>query len=508
VHFRRPLVLTVAVLLFGLVTAAQQDGSDQALDTDVRTAPVELDHAVLFRVRGTSSYPADVRARQVSERLEEVARNRRVAIDSLHIVERGGVVQIVAGSEPLATFVEADARLEQVRLIELALVHLHRIQEAVTEYRRARSPAALRAAAARTAGATLVFGVVVFGLLWGGRRADAWLADRLRPRFHAIEFRSFTLLRAERLVAALRGVFTIVRAAAAVGIVLTYLSYAFAQFPWTRHLSGNLVALVFRPMAVVAARLIARIPDLFFLAILFFLCRMLLRLIRLFFEHVRSGRITVAGFDPDWAQPTYNLTRAAIVVFALVVAYPYIPGSGSEAFKGITLLLGVVLSLGSSSAVANLVAGYLMTYRRAFKIGDCVTIGSATGDVIAMRIQVTHLRSYTNEEIIIPNSQILTSNVINYSSLARTSGLILHTEVTIGYDVVWRQAEELLTTAAARTAGVLATPRPFVRVKKLSPSTVTYELHAYCSDVHAMGDIYSGLHRSILDVFHDRGVRI
>jgi small-conductance mechanosensitive channel len=190
------------------------------------------------------------------------------------------------------------------------------------------------------------------------------------------------------------------------------------------------------------------------------------------------------------------------------VAYPYIPGSESDAFKGVSLFLGIVFSLGSSSAISNIIAGYMMTYRRAFKVGDRVKIGEAVGDVMQMRLQVTHLRSLKNEEIVIPNSQILAGEVLNYSSLARTHGLILHTEVGIGYETAWRQVEAMLLAAAERTPGLERDPRPFVHMKKLGDFAVTYELNVYCKDVKEMNALYTALHRNVLDVFNEYGVQI
>jgi small-conductance mechanosensitive channel len=197
-----------------------------------------------------------------------------------------------------------------------------------------------------------------------------------------------------------------------------------------------------------------------------------------------------------------------MIALTVIVAYPYIPGSESDAFKGVSLFIGVVLSLGSSSAISNIIAGYMMTYRRAFKVGDRVKIGDSIGDVIEMRLQVTHLRSLKNEEIIIPNSQILTREVLNYSSIGRTEGLILHTEVGIGYETPWRQVEAMLLMAADRTRGLLMDPLPFVRLKKLGDFAVTYELNVYCRNAQAMGPLYTELHRRILDAFNEYGVQI
>ena len=192
----------------------------------------------------------------------------------------------------------------------------------------------------------------------------------------------------------------------------------------------------------------------------------------------------------------------------MIVAYPYIPGSQSEAFNGVSLFIGIVFSLGSSTAISNIIAGYMMTYRRAFKVGDRVKIGDSVGEVIQMRLQVTHLRTYKNEEIVIPNSQILGGEVMNYSSLAQERGLLLHTEVGIGYETSWRRVEGMLLEAAGRTAGLVAEPKPFVQVKRLGDFAITYELNAPCVNVHAMNALYTALHHNILDVFNEHGVQI
>jgi small-conductance mechanosensitive channel len=174
----------------------------------------------------------------------------------------------------------------------------------------------------------------------------------------------------------------------------------------------------------------------------------------------------------------------------------------------VSLFIGIVFSLGSSSAVSNIIAGYMMTYRRAFRVGDRIRIGAAEGDVMEMRLQVTHLRSIKNEEIIVPNSQILAGEVLNYSSLSRQHGLILHTKVGIGYKTPWRQVEAMLLAAADRTPGLSREPRAFVLVKELGDFAVNYELNAYCGDAHLMNRLYAELHRQILDVFNEYGVQI
>jgi small-conductance mechanosensitive channel len=192
----------------------------------------------------------------------------------------------------------------------------------------------------------------------------------------------------------------------------------------------------------------------------------------------------------------------------VVVAYPYIPGSDSEAFKGISLLLGVLFSLGSTSLISNIIAGYTMTYRRAFKVGDRVKIGAHVGEIVNIRLMVTHMRSLKNEEVVLPNSAILAGEIVNYSAMAGERGLILHTEVGIGYEVPWRQVEAMLLMAADRTPGLLKQPEPFILQKALGDFAVIYELNAYCREADRMPLFYADLHRNIQDVFNEYDVQI
>ena len=253
---------------------------------------------------------------------------------------------------------------------------------------------------------------------------------------------------------------------------------------------------------------LAAIPDLVFLVILFLLTRYILRMIRTFFEGIDSGAVRLVSFEQEWAWPTYRILRLLAIVFALVVAYPYIPGSQSDAFKGISLFLGVIVSLGSSSIIANIIAGYSLAYRRPFKIGDRVRINDTVGDVMEMRVLVARLRSIKNEEIVIPSSTILNADVVNYSTLAAQQGLILHTTVGIGYETPWRQVEAMLKLAAERTPGLLKKPEPFVLQTALGDFAVSYEINAYCNNPNSMAQLYTALHRNILDVFNEYGVAI
>ena len=504
------LLVALAVTGSSRIAAKEIDVGPRAAvaEAEIATAPVEIDGSVLFRVRGVSAYPAEKRAGAIKDRIEGVARDPEFQTDMLQVVESEDMTKIMAGDQMIVGVLDADAKIEGVKRQELARAFAHRVREAIEDYRRDRSPEALLQSALYVLAATIVLALVLALVIWVARRIDGLMERRLHRHIQALGIQSFEIVRAERLWSALRGVLNAGRGLAILAIVLAYLHYVLALFPWTRLFADRLLAYVINPLATMGQAIVTDIPDLAFLAVLIVIVRYGLKAMRFFFEAVAGGSVTLAGFQPEWARPTYRIMRVAVIAFALVVAYPYIPGSQSAAFKGVSLFLGVVFSLGSSSVIANSMAGYTLIYRRAFKLGDRVKIGDMIGDVVEMRVQVTHLRSLKNEEIIVPNSLILNSQVVNYSSLARKQGLILHTTVGIGYETPWRQVEAMLLLAAERTSGLLQDPRPFILQKSLGDFAINYELNVYCDDASAMMALYTDLHRNILDVFNEYGVQI
>ena len=505
------LIAGVLCLVTALPLQAQEPTSRAAEQTplvEIDTAPVSLDGRVLFRVRGVSSLDAATRARAIAQRIEEVAADRSIAVDSLRVVEIDSLLRIMAGTRPIMAIAPADAQLEQVLPVTLAATHLDRIRSGMAGYRADRSSEVMRRAVLRTAAAGALWLLASWVVVFGSRRVRRAADAHVHRRVQTVGIKTFEIVRAERIHAAVRALWRSLGFLVLLTLAVGFLSYSLGQFPWTRGTSAGLVALVVGPLQTMAQGAVRQIPNLIFLAVLYIVIRFVLRIARLFFESVSRGVVTLSNFDAEWATPTYKIVRLAIVAFAIVVAYPYIPGSDSDAFKGVSLFVGILFSLGSSSAIANFIAGYSLTYRRAFKIGDRVKIGDHVGDVTEQKLQVTRLRSPKNEEIVIPNAQILNGEVVNYSSLARTQGLILHTDVGIGYETPWRQVEAMLLMAAEATPGILREPRPFVWQKALGDFAVTYELNAYCDTPQAMGSLYTALHRQVLDVFNQYGIQI
>ncbi len=502
--------LTLAPLALAADERPAGESQSQSADSEaeVPSAPVVIDGRSLFRVRGTSSFPAERRAAGIAARIKAVADDRTVSPDAVHGVETEIGTAIFGGRARVMVVLDADARLESLERKTLAELLVGTMREAVASYRQARTREALLRSAAYAAVATVLLAALVTLVVWVSRWAEKVLEATYRQRVQSVGIQSFQLVRAEQIWVALHRAVVVARALIILALAFVYLQYVLGVFPWTRGFSGQLLGLVLDPLATMGWGIVNIVPNLFFLTILLLITRYLLKVISMFFAAVGRGEVALSGFEQEWADPTYKLLRVAVVALALVVAYPYIPGSGSEAFKGISIFIGIVFSLGSSSTIANIIAGYTMTYRRAFRMGDRVKISGVTGDVVEMRLQVTHLRTIKNEEVIIPNSTILNNEVVNYTSLARTRGLILHTTVGIGYETPWRQVEAMLLLAADRTAEIKREPAPFVRQLALGDFAVTYEINVYCDNAQAMSRIYTALHEHILDVFNEHGVQI
>jgi small-conductance mechanosensitive channel len=500
------LMLCITLILLGTPgAAAQQAGADAA---DAQTAAVIIDGESLFQLRGVTSFPAKKRAEEVRARIIELARDETFTLDDLSISDDQDYSSILVGERIIVRVFDVDAELENLQRPLITQVYLARIKQAIAKFRTDRSAPVLMQRALYALGAT----ALLLALLWGVRRMFRWLLkwseENVQQSVEQLASKSHQLIQAGPIWTLISGLFRLLRAAVYLLLAYFYLNSVLGFFPWSRPVAKVLFRLIVDPLASLWLGFLNALPSLAFLVVLWIVIRYLLKLIRAFFRGVGRGRIKLEGFDPDWATPTYKIVRVIVIAFALVIAYPYIPGSDSAAFKGVTVFAGVLLSLGSSSFIANSIAGLSMTYRAAFREGDRIKVGDVVGTVEEIKLMVTKVRTPKNEQVVIPNSSILNDNVTNYSHMARRGGVILHTVVGIGYDTPWRQVEALLLMATERTEGLLKDPPPFVLQQSLGDFAVNYELNAHCKDEHRMPALYSALHANIQDVFNEHGVQI
>ena len=271
-------------------------------------------------------------------------------------------------------------------------------------------------------------------------------------------------------------------------------------FPETRGIANQIIGYILTPLKGIALALLNYIPDLFAIAVIMTVFLVISRIMKIAATKVADGTIKIKSFYPDWAMSTYNILRAVLLIFTFIAIFPHLPNSNSDIFKGMSVFVGLLLSLGSTSIINNIVSGLVITYMRPFQIGDRIKMGDNIGNVIEKTALVTRIKTVKNERITIPNSHIMTAYTVNYTNSAREHGLILRRDVALSYDVPWRKVHELLIEAALKTPGVLSEPKPFVLQSALDDFYARYEINVYTDDADAMIGICSDLYANIQDV--------
>ncbi|WP_037029244.1 mechanosensitive ion channel family protein, partial [Psychrilyobacter atlanticus] len=293
------------------------------------------------------------------------------------------------------------------------------------------------------------------------------------------------------------------------GIILIFsLPGLFYFNPTTKDMVSSLFTFVSDPIKMILLNIIGIIPNFITIVIILLFVKYLLKFLRYLADEISSGSMKVNGFYPEWANPTFNLSKLFIYILTLTIVSPYLPGAGSPAFKGISIFAGILISLGSSTYIGNVIAGFILTYMRSYQVGDRIKVNEITGDVVEKTILVTRIKTPKNERVTVPNASILSGHIINYTYSARKYNIILHTNITIGYDVDWRLVHKLLVKSAQSIDGVLSTPKPFVLQKALGDFYVEYEINLYTSEEKKMQKIMSDLHANIQDNFHGEGIEI
>jgi small-conductance mechanosensitive channel len=473
-----------------------------------RAAPVLLGgEPILWVTTGVGPYTPQYRADRISQRVLDAVRDRSIRDPTVTVREIEGSSELRVGSRLLMVVTQRDAASVGASREGVAQ-HLAREMETAIRAERLRyAPATLVRSGIYGLAATLALVGVIYVVLRLTRMIRRGIERRYggapgSPHLPEADIASHNLGHAFDIV---------IRAVRLVLIVLAidlHLTFVLGLFPWTRHVSRALLDYAMTPVRAIGVAFVGYLPKFVFLIVISTIIYTAIRLVGLFFNLIRHRRIVFARFPAEWADPTNNIVRILLVAFGLVVAFPYLPASDSPAFASVSVFIGVLISLSSTSALANMIAGVVMTYTGAFRLGDRVKLGEAFGDIVETSMLAIHVRTIKNEDITIPNSVVLSSSTINYSRSAETLGLILHTSVTIGYDAPWRKVHDLLIEAALATPGVLHEPRPFVWQTALNDFYVTYEINAYTNAPQDMIDIYAALHSEIQDAFYAAGVEI
>jgi len=297
--------------------------------------------------------------------------------------------------------------------------------------------------------------------------------------------------------------FLIIATAIGAGILLI-----FKLFPYTTTLSDQLIDYIVAPLKKIGLSIKNYMPNLFTILIIVVIFIYIKKFLRSITDKITEGKITFKGFYPDWAKPTYNIVIVILSVFTFILIFPYLPDSDSQVFQGVSVFVGLIISLGSTNLIGNLIAGLVITYMRPFRAGDRVKMDDTTGTIIEKTALVTRVRTAKNEIITIPNSSVMNTKTVNYTFSANQYGLILFSTVTIGYEVPWRQVHELLLKVAYKTENLNRKQKPFIMQTALNDFYVEYQLNVYTKDANKMNDIYSDLRKNIQDVFNEAGIEI
>lgn len=454
------------------------------------------------------SFSAQDRAEAISNRVKKLADNFGFKAELLKIVEAETTVDLVFGETIIMSVSENDAIWNNSSKMDLAKKYQRIISNSVLNYISETSFSTLAKKIVLALFILIILVVLIYYLI----KIIRWLSAKIQKqegiRLKGIKIKNYNLFDAKKEVKALQTVLTIIKWFIILLLIYIALPIIFSIFPWTKNFADTLFGYILNPLKDIMSALWNYLPKLITIIVIIMVFRYALKGIHFLKAEIEKENLQIPGFYADWANPTYQILKVVIYAFMLVVIFPYLPGSDSPIFQGVSVFLGVLFTFGSSGSLSNIIAGLVLTYMRLFKIGDRVKIGDLVGDVIEKSLLVTRVRTIKNEIISIPNSTVMSSHTINYSSDTVDKGLILHTTVTIGYDVPWKDMHQALLNAADRTDLILKEPKPFVLQTSLDDFYVSYQINAYTKEANKQATIYSQLHCNIQDCCNEVGIEI
>lgn len=487
-------------------------GQKQRIDSlrqEVTGVPVVVEGDTLFYFYAKrGGHTPQQRAENVAADIAELGKLLNLQPDSVYVESSDIVTDVMYKGKVLVSFTDMDGLWENCTRDQLAADKRLVIMEKLHQMKESHGLLQL--------GKRIVYFILVLVGQYLLFRMTNWLFRKLKLRIVRLRntrLKPFSIQDYE-LLDTLKQVKLLVFLASLVRYVIMFLQLLltvpllFSIFPQTKDLAYQLFSYIWNPVKSIFIGVVDYIPNLFTIFIIYMAVKYLVRLFRYLADEVQSERLKLRGFYPDWAIPTYHIIRFLLYAFMLAMIYPYLPGSNSGVFQGISVFVGLIVSLGSSTVIGNIIAGLVITYMRPFRIGDRIKLNDTTGNVVEKTPLVTRIRTPKNEVVTIPNSFVMSSHTVNFSQSAREYGLIIHSEVSIGYDVPWRTVNKLLVEAALNTPGVVDDPRPFVLSTSLSDWYPVYQVNAYIKDADRLAEIYSDLHQNIQDRFNEAGVEI
>ena len=454
------------------------------------------------------SFSPKERAKAVRERIQSLAGLRDFSTDSLVVESEYNILNLVYSDQIVTSISEEDALWSKMNAADLSIKYQKIISEAILNYQNETNIITLL----KEFGLALLVLIITYLIIKYIFIAFRWTAIKIHAqennRIKGIKIKDYTLFDASRQVAVLINLNTVLKWLVVLSTVYIALPILFGIFPWTKDMAQTLFGYVLDPLKDIGLGLWNYLPNLITVIVIIVVFRYVLKGLYFLKLEIQQENLKLPGFYSDWAAPTYQIVKVLVFAFMIVVIFPYLPGSDSPVFQGVSVFLGFLFTFGSAGSLSNIIAGLVLTYMRLFKMGDRVKIGSISGDVIEKNMLVTRVRTTKNEIISIPNATVMNSHTINYSSDAPEKGLIMHSTITIGYDVPWRKMEAVLIKAALKTPLLLDDPAPFVLQTSLDDFYVSYQINAYTREPNKQATIYSNLHANIQDFCNEAGIEI
>ncbi len=504
-----------AMLFTSIVSLAQQkaanvkDLNQIIIDTAVYGYAVVPFGDTLFKLYNRAgSFLPDARAAAVTGRIQKLATEYYFGKDSLRLVPEEKDINIVYGERIIISVLDADALQMNTSRQQLAQQYKNQIASAVIQYKKDNSFRSLlrQSSLALLLIAALVLAIFITNKLFSFLRKK--ITEQKGRKIDGIRFRQYSFMNEEQHAELLFTITNFTKWIVRVLLVFLALPLLFGIFPPTKKIANGIFEFIKTPVTGILQNAWNYLPKLVTIIVIVTISSFVLRGLRFLKKEIGKGVLKIPEFHKDWANPTYQIVRVLVYAFLLVAVFPYLPGSGSPVFNSVTIFLGALFTLGSSTSLGNVISGLALTYMRSFKDGDRVKIGDVTGDIVEKNLLVTRVRTIKNEVISIPNSNVLNNHTVNFSKDAPERGLILHTTITIGYDVPWKTVHALALKAALSTKLIETEPAPFIYQTSLDDFYVSYQVNAYTRSPNNQASIYSELHQNILDQFNQAGIEI
>ncbi|PXV62794.1 mechanosensitive ion channel-like protein [Dysgonomonas alginatilytica] len=470
-----------------------------------KKAPVVPFRDTIFYIYGNmGSFTSEQRAAAISERIRVLYDDPHFDDDSIKLIDIDDNIKLVYKNDLIVSVDTLQAALGEKTKIALAQFFREKIITSIHKHQEENSLKRIAIQAGWVALILLVIFFLLRGLFFVYRRVKIFIRLQRGKRIKGI----FGLIDADREVHLFIFLLKLLRFILIIMSLYLGIWALFKVFPNTTDLSDRLLNYVLSPLKSIARSIIDYLPEFFTILVIMVIFMYIRKSFRFIAQQISSGKITIKGFYPDWATPTYNILNVILYIFMFILIFPYLPKSDSTVFQGVSVFAGIMLSLGSTSIIGNLVAGLVITYMRPFKIGDRIKMDDCLGDVVEKTALVTRVRTLKNEIITIPNSNVMNTKTLNYSASAREYGLILYIHVTVGYDVPWEQVHDLLLTAASHTDNLLKKQKPFILQTALDEFNIEYQLNVYTKEAGKMSAIYSDLRKHVQDVFKEAGINL